>query len=452
MLEKALRDLARHSHVVVSWVGDDGYPVQTPAQFTVDHENGAVRIGSTGLALPTDRRVNVAGSHIRPQPGTGYDERRYTELWGTLRADGEEMVLEPDRSWGWDEKETPFFEYAERSNRRGLAYMRALADERGAEVKPRLSPLWTAVIATRLPFLTATVVPILVGIAVAGRQGHFDLWLAVLTLIGGAAVHIGLNVANDVFDAMSGADEENVNPTQFSGGSRVIQRGLLTLQRMGLISISAYAVGIAIGLYLVLTRESVELLIIGAVGVLISVFYTAPPVRLVHHGLGEIAVAIGFGPVMVLGAYVVQAEKLTTEPFVASVPIAILIALVLYVNEIPDRRSDAAVGKRTLPVRLSREAVTTGFLLAASAAFATVFVAAVLGVIPRAAVISLMGIPLALSVYRGIRQYYTSPYELMAFMGKNVQLHLAVGMLMFAGYLAAIAVDGLFEDAPAVLT
>jgi len=221
---------------------------------------------------------------------------------------------------------------------------------------------------------------------------------------------------------------------------------------MGLISISAYAVGIAIGLYLVITRESVELLIIGAVGVLISVFYTAPPVRLVHHGLGEIAVAIGFGPVMVLGAYVVQAEKLTAEPFVASVPIAILIALVLYVNEIPDRRSDAAVGKRTLPVRLSREAVTMGFLLAASAAFATVFVAAVLGVIPRAAAISLLGIPLALSVYRGIQQYYTSPYELMTFMGKNVQLHLVVGMLMFAGYLAAIAVDGLFEDAPGVLT
>jgi 1,4-dihydroxy-2-naphthoate octaprenyltransferase len=293
---------------------------------------------------------------------------------------------------------------------------------------------------------------VLVGIAVAGRQGYFDLWLAILTIIGGAAVHIGLNVANDVFDEMSGADEANVNPTQFSGGSRVIQRGLLTLTRMELIAVASYAVAIAIGLYLVVTRESTELLVIGVLGVLISVFYTAPPLRLVHHGLGEIAVAIGFGPVMVLGAYVVQAQKLTAEPFVASVPIAILIALILYVNEIPDRRSDASVGKRTLPVRFSRETVTTGFLVAASAAFATVFVAAVLGVIPRPAIISLLGIPLALSVYRGIQQYYSSPYELMATMGKNVQLHLVVGMLMFAGYLAAITIDGLFEDAPDLLT
>jgi 1,4-dihydroxy-2-naphthoate octaprenyltransferase len=134
------------------------------------------------------------------------------------------------------------------------------------------------------------------------------------------------------------------------------------------------------------------------------------------------------------------------------VPIAILIALVLYVNEIPDRRSDASVGKRTLPVRLSRDAVTGGFLVAVCAAFATVSVAAVLGVIPRPAVISLLGLPLALNVYRGIRQYYTSPYELMATMGKNVQLHLVVGMLMFVSYLASIAIDGLFDDAPELLT
>jgi len=452
MLDKALRDLSQHSHVVVSWVDDDGYPVQTPAHFSVDAEKHVVRLAPTGLPLPTDRAVNVIGSHIRPQPGTGYDERRYVQVWGRLRREGHEMVLTPERSWGWNEDEIPFFEYAERSNMRGLAYMGALSRERGSEIKPKLSPLWTALIATRLPFLTATLVPVLVGIAVAGRQGHFDLWLASLTLVGAAAVHIGLNVANDVFDALSGADDANVNPTQYSGGSRVIQRGILSLRQMALISAAAYATCVAIGVYLVARLESVELLSIGVIGVLISFFYTAPPLRLVHRGLGEIAVAIGFGPLMVLGAYVVQADKLTAEPFVASIPIAILIALVLYVNEIPDRRADAAVGKRTLPVRFGRDVVTVGFLVAALAAIGTAFLAALVGAIPRPAIISLMGLPLALSVYRGIRQYYTSPYELMAYMGKNVQLHLVVGMLLFASYLAAIAAEALWDDAPAILT
>src|SRR5574341_705905 len=100
MHKKALRERSGHSHVVVSWVGDDGYPVQTPANFTVDGEKGVVRIAATGLTLPTDRRANVIGSHIRPQPGTGYDERRYTEFWGTLRADGDDTVLRPERAWG----------------------------------------------------------------------------------------------------------------------------------------------------------------------------------------------------------------------------------------------------------------------------------------------------------------------------------------------------------------
>ena len=89
-----------------------------------------------------------------------------------------------------------------------------------------------------------------------------------------------------------------------------------------------------------------------------SLGYTAPPLKFVYRGLGEIAVAVGFGPLMLLGGYVVQTRgALSWEPFVASLPIALLVALILYVNEIPDRRGDARAGKRTLPVRLSKATV-----------------------------------------------------------------------------------------------
>lgn len=453
-MERAMfAELAGYSHVVVSWIGDDGYPVQTPSSFRVEVDKGEVRFApTTGIALPSDREINVIASHIRPQPGTGYDERRYISLWGRLAAEGGELVLRPERTCGWDEAKTPFFEYVERSNRQAKRYLDSLSEERGAAVKPRLSPVWTFLLATRLPFLTATFVPILLGIAVAANDGFFNIWLAVLTLLGGAAIHIGLNVANDVFDAMSGADEANVNPTQFSGGSRVIQRGLVSLRRMSALSIGAYAVGIGIGLSLVAIRGSVELLAIGVIGVLLSVFYTAPPLRLVHRGLGELTTALGFGPVMVLGAYVVQAEKLSLEAFVVSVPVAILIALILYVNEIPDRSSDASVGKRTLPARLSQEIVTRGFLAAALAAFAVVLVAGVAGVIPRPTLLALAGLPLALSVYAGIRKHYSSPYVLMAVMGRNVQLHLLVGVLLFSGYIVAVLAAAVSDSPPAVLS
>jgi 1,4-dihydroxy-2-naphthoate octaprenyltransferase len=444
--------LATFPHVVVSWVGDDGYPVQTAARFRVDAEKGEIRIERTGLSLPADRDVNVVASHIRPQPGVGYDERRYISFWGRLVAEPDEMVLSPSRIWGWDEAVTPFFEYVERSNPQARRYLDSLSRERGVPVKPRLSPVWTFLLATRLPFLTATIVPILLGIAIAASDGFFNIWYVVLTLLGGAAIHIGLNVANDVFDAFSGADEANVNPTQFSGGSRVVQRGLVTLRQMGAISIGAYVVGITIGLVLVVARGSLELLVIGAIGVLLSVFYTAPPLKLVHRGLGELTTALGFGPIMVLGAYVVQAQRLSWEAFVASIPIAILVALILYVNEIPDRDADASVGKRTLPARLSPELVTQGFLLLALTAFAVVSVAAVTGVIPRPTIIALAALPLVFGIYRGIREHYSNPYTLMATMGRNIQLHLFVGLLLFSGYMVAVVADAVVDSPPGILT
>lgn len=451
--ETAIAKLASYPHVVVSWIDDDGYPMQTPATFDAGADSDEARLHRTGLAIPSDREVNLIGSHIRPQPGTGYDERRYVLLWGRVRDDGGDRVtFAPSRAWGWDEAETPFFEYSERSNRRGLDYMAELSRERGTPVKPRLSRFWTFFLATRLPFLTATLVPVLLGLAVAGREGYWNQWLALLTVVGACAVHIGLNVANDFFDTLSGADDANVNPTQYSGGSRVVQHGLMTLRQIGLLSLSSYVIGGTIGIYLVIVRGPIELLAIGAVGMLLSVFYTAPPLRLVHRGLGELTTALGFGPIMVLGAYVVQTEHLAWEPTLASIPVAILIALVLYVNEIPDRAADAAVGKRTLPVRFSRDVITTGFLIAALAAFAAVVALAVPGVIPRPTLIALLGLPLVFQIYRGIRSEYTSPYTLMGVMGKNVQLHLFVGMLLLAGYVAAIVAGVAFDSPPALLT
>ncbi len=125
---------------------------------------------------------------------------------------------------------------------------------------------------------------------------------------------------------------------------------------MATLSTVFYVLAGVIGLVLLATRGSTALLVIGVVGFIVSLGYTAPPLKFVYRGLGEIAVAIGFGPLMLLGAYVVQTGgALAWEPFVASIPVALLVALILYVNEIPDRRGDARAGKRTLPVRFSRD-------------------------------------------------------------------------------------------------
>jgi 1,4-dihydroxy-2-naphthoate polyprenyltransferase len=441
-----LDKLATYPVQIASWVDENGYPVSVAVEATVDPATlSATFEPPAGLSIPTDRDVSLTGSHIRPQPGYGYDERRHVTVWGRvttgIRPDGMDRVLTlTGRSaWGWDEAETPFFEYSERSVPRSRRYFDALSAERGTPVRPRLSLGFLALRSTRLPFLTATIVPVVLGIAIAASHGAFDLWAAALTVIGAAFVQLGLNVANDVFDSVQGADDANVTPTQFSGGSRVIQYGLVSLRQMATLATVFYVLAGLIGLVLLATRGSTALLVIGVVGFIVSLGYTAPPLKFVYRGLGEIAVAVGFGPLMLLGAYVVQTGgALAWEPFVASIPIALLVALILYVNEIPDRRGDAHAGKRTLPVRFSPRTIVTGYNVAAGAAYLAVVAGVALGVLPVPTLLMLLTIPLARQVSAGLMPNYDNPYGLMAFMGVNVRLHLFAGVLLLVAYAIVI--------------
>ena len=432
----------RFAHAVIAYVDAQGYPMSVASGFRVDAERRVVFLEAVAgeAQPPVEERVNVVFSHIRPQPGIGYDERRYVSLWGALRQSDGGLEFTPERVQHWDEQEMSFFEYSERGVPQAHRYLEQVSAETGREVRPKLAFGWLFLRATRLPFLTATFVPVLLGIAVAGSHDAFNWWVALLTVIGGACIHLGLNVANDVFDTTSGADAANVNPTQFSGGSRVVHYGLMSLRTITLLSAGFYAAGIAIGLVLAATRGW-DLLWLGVAGVLLSLFYTAPPLRLVHRGLGEIVVALGFGPIMTLGAYFVQAQEYDVEPLLASLPVGILIALVLYVNEVPDRPADERAGKRTLPVRLSKDAVVNGYAAAVALAFALIVVFAVAGWIARPTLIAVAAAPLALPVYRALRDHYEEPYTLMPAMARNIQLHLATGTLLILGYVIAIVAD-----------
>src|SRR5206468_11808322 len=125
-------------------------------------------------AIPTDRQVNVLGSHIRPTPGQGYDERRYLQMWGAASIADGSVTFAPARAWGWDESEIPFFEYSERSVPQSRRYLAQLSEEKGRTIRPRLSLGWLFLRTTRLPFLSATGIPVLLGIAVAARQRLFN--------------------------------------------------------------------------------------------------------------------------------------------------------------------------------------------------------------------------------------------------------------------------------------
>ena len=434
-IDDALRQLSRFPHAVLITLDSRGYPLAVATRFRVQGQTLTLTPVSTGSEpLRDTQHAQIVFSHIRPLPGYGYDERAYIELTGSLSMGRDAWTFTPRKARGWDEKTLPFFELCERALPQARRYMQALSRERGEPVGPRMGWGWKLFTATRAPFLTATLVPVGLGLAAAAHDGPFSWKLAALTTAGASAAHLGINMTNDIFDTLSGADEINVTPTMFSGGSRVLQYGLLSMEEMSALAGAFYMVAIGSGLALV-ARSGSGLLGLGAAGVLLGFFYTAPPLRLVHHGLGELAVALGFGPIMVLGSYYVQRGHYALWPAVLSIPVALLVMLILYANEIPDRVADARAGKRTLVVRFSPSTVVKGYAAAVSAVYGTVVGGTAAGILPAPTLASLATIPLAVRITRGIDRHFDRPYEVMQSLQDNIVLHLTTGALLIAGVL-----------------
>jgi len=300
---------------------------------------------------------------------------------------------------------------------------------------PKMPPLW--VMKTRAPFFTAMIVPIFLGALVAwAREGALNLFYFVLTMAGGVALLAGANMLNDYFDHYFGTDEANkdfVSP--FTGGSRLIQMGLVpakTFLREGLLYL---VIGSAIGLFLAATR-SWSLLWIGAIGLFSAYFYTAPPLRLVATGLGDLFIGLNFGVLATLGAYAVQTRTLAWEPVIASLPVALLIASVLFINQFQDTPSDAATGKRHTVVRLGRKRAVSGYILLMGATYLALVLGVVLDGVTPFALVGLLTIPLAWQAIQVARVHYDHPQELAPANATTIRNHLLTGVLVTGGYLA----------------
>lgn len=211
---------------------------------------------------------------------------------------------------------------------------------------------WSTVLwAARPQYLGASVAPVLVGSALGyAATGSFSLGLFVLATLAIMALHAGANVVNDYFDSASQNDWVNKNPTPFSGGSRFIQRGLLSPRATLLVGMAYLAAGSGIGLIIVALTRSAFVLGIGVAGVLGAFFYTAGPIQLGYRGVGEIVIGFLFGILPVFGSYYLQSRSVDILPLLPALIVAILIFLVILINEFPDLAADRQVHKRTMIV------------------------------------------------------------------------------------------------------
>jgi len=288
----------------------------------------------------------------------------------------------------------------------------------------------------RAPFFTASIITIILGTVIAWNKTRIIHWgYFFLTLVGGVLLQAGTNVANDYFDHKSGNDQVNkeyIRP--FTGGSRLIQKGLLSPREVIFESVICIIAGSVIGVYLAYQR-GMPILWFGLVGVISGFFYTAPPFYWAKRVIGELLVGLNYGVLMCLGAYYVQTQSIEWPPIIASIPVGLLISAVLYINEFPDYEADRAVGKTHLVVRLGREKAIKGYILQLVIAYVIIIMGVILKIIPVSALFVFLTLPLAVNAISTLKKYYAEPMKLFPANADTVKLHLFIGLILSGSFL-----------------
>ena len=276
-------------------------------------------------------------------------------------------------------------------------------------VRPARSrvPLRIWAMAARPRTLPAAIAPVLVGTALAGSEGEFRPLAFCAALVGSIFIQIGTNLSNDYSDARRGADtEERLGPVRVTAGGLVPPRKVLVATWL------AFAIAVAAGAYLI-ALVGWELLAIGAASILAGVLYTGGPRPYGYEGLGELFVFAFFGLVAVAGSYFVQTEDLRWEAVALGVPVGLLAAAILVVNNIRDVETDRRAGKRTLAVRLGRDRARRLFAVMVTLPFVIVIAIAAVDSRPEL-LVALLAAPLVPPLVRTVSSRTDGPSLNMA--------------------------------------
>ncbi len=281
----------------------------------------------------------------------------------------------------------------------------------------------TWLLAARPRTLPAAIVPVVVGTAIAAREGRADLAIAATALAAALLLQVGTNLINDWGDFRRGADgPDRLGPT------RVTQAGLVAPRRVAGAGAAAFALAALLGVVLIL-HGGWPIALIGVAAIAAGIAYTAGPWPLAYRGLGEPFVFLFFGPVAVCGTTLLQTGSAGALALAASVPVGCLATAILLVNNVRDVDGDRRAAKRTLAVRFGRE---TGRALYATMVAAAFIATGGLAIAAPAALATWISAPLVRSPLRAVLGRTDGP-SLNAALAATARLHLAFGLLLAGG-------------------
>jgi len=287
--------------------------------------------------------------------------------------------------------------------------------------------------------LTASLIPLLLGGAIAFYTIHtFNIMLFLLTLIGGVMIQAGTNMINDWKDAER--DNENVEGIRpFTGGSRMIQLGLVSRSDMGFFGIVLCTISFLIGAYLVAV-SGWGLVPLIFYGLFAGLFYTGEKGKFslinLAPGIAEFLIATTFGVMMTMGAFYVQTGFYSWQAFLISLPVAIFISNVLLINQFQDAASDMKSDKNTLVVRLGKKKAKNILIGCFIVAYAIIAILPLLGYAPYTFYVAFLSVPFAVQAIRyAQRNYDKNSADLVPSNAHTAIAHLFTGLLLVFAFL-----------------
>lgn len=240
-------------------------------------------------------------------------------------------------------------------------------------------------------------ISVTVGAALAATHGHFSWVLWVLTMAALILLHGGVNLLNDFYDVRAGVDQVDTGTREYR--PHPLAEGRIKPATVLWISILLFASGAATGIYLAYIRGW-EIICIGIIGIFAGVFYTAPPLSYKYKALGELSVLLMWGPLSVEGAYFVQTKSFSWAALWVSLPFGLLVALVLFANNLRDVDTDARAKVTNLAIVLWKQNGPIVYAAMVLISFSAVVIMSILGPLSPWSLIVLLALPLALKLLK----------------------------------------------------
>ena len=317
----------------------------------------------------------------------------------------------------------------------------AATGDLGGAARPELRRPWTA---RRLaawfeiarPFsFTASTVPVAAGGALAALDGRLDWPLFVAALIAAVLLHVGTNITNEIYDVRKGIDSIT-SPR----ASHALLKGRLSEHEAFALAATAFAGSMAIGIWLVVERGW-PVAVLGVLGLVGGLGYTAPPLEYKFHALGPPLVFLLMGPLMVVGSYYVSSGTFTWAALVASVPVGLLVTAILHGNEWRDVSEDARAGISTMSIRAGRHFAHELYLALVIGAYLVLALAVAVGALPPLSLLAMLSLPLLVRAVRASELGATGQQRAIAMIDlQTAQLHAAFGFLLVVGLAIAAVV------------